>query len=184
MKCILPYYGHSCKLATVISHIRFSRHTQIYKILQNRQTLHSNILPHGIQDDNNRCRTLVKLSEFTIGTTIHGSIMEYVFWIFWEKNDQIESVLYMYISYSHRQTPHVEFLLHFHRAKSPSFCRRQFQFNIYTLIRMSSQFAPRDSINNKPALFQIIASCWTGDKPLSEGMMCLFTEAYMHPPAC
>ena len=37
-----------------------------------------------------------------------------------------------------------------------------------------------DQINNTPALFQIMAWCQIGNKPLSEPMMVCSTDAYMH----
>ena len=36
------------------------------------------------------------------------------------------------------------------------------------------------SMDNKPALVQVMAWCWTRDKPLPEPMMTQFTEAYKH----
>ena len=46
-------------------------------------------------------------------------------------------------------------------------------------IQLSLKFVPRSSIDNKPALVQVMAWCRTGDKPLPELMMTLFTDAYM-----
>ena len=37
-------------------------------------------------------------------------------------------------------------------------------------IQISLKFV-RNSIDNKPALFQVMACCWTGDKPLPEPML-------------
>ena len=36
-----------------------------------------------------------------------------------------------------------------------------------------------DLIDNKSALIQKMAWCWTGDKPLSGPMMAYFTDEYM-----
>ena len=38
-------------------------------------------------------------------------------------------------------------------------------------ITISRKFAPGGQINNMPALVQIMAWCWSGDKPLSEPML-------------
>ena len=48
--------------------------------------------------------------------------------------------------------------------------------NDRTLIR---KCVPRSPIDNKPALFQVMAWCRTGDKPLPEPMLTHFTDAYM-----
>ena len=44
---------------------------------------------------------------------------------------------------------------------------------------ISLRFVPNGSIDNIPALLQIMAWCRTDDKPLSESMLTLFTDAYM-----
>ena len=41
------------------------------------------------------------------------------------------------------------------------------------------KFVPRSPIDIKPALVQVMAWCWIGDKPLPEPMMPQFTDAYM-----
>ena len=46
-------------------------------------------------------------------------------------------------------------------------------------IQISLKFVARCSIDNKPALVQVMAWHWTGDKPLSEPMLFRFTDAYM-----
>ena len=43
--------------------------------------------------------------------------------------------------------------------------------NIWISIKISMKFIPRGSINNFPALVQIMAWCRPGDKPLSEPMI-------------
>ena len=43
--------------------------------------------------------------------------------------------------------------------------------NVWISIKISSKFVPKGSINNIPALVQIMAWCRPGDKPLSEPMM-------------
>ena len=43
--------------------------------------------------------------------------------------------------------------------------------NLWILIEISLKFVPMGSINNNPALFQIMAWRRPGDKPLSEPMM-------------
>ena len=47
------------------------------------------------------------------------------------------------------------------------------------LIRISLKFVPRNPIDNKPALVQVMAWRPTDDKPLSEPMLTQFTDAYM-----
>ena len=47
------------------------------------------------------------------------------------------------------------------------------------LIQISRKFVPRRPIDNKPALVQVMAWRWTGDKPLPEPMLTLFTDANM-----
>ena len=46
-------------------------------------------------------------------------------------------------------------------------------------IRVSLKFVPRSLVDNKPALVQVMACRWTGDKPLPEVMLTQFTDAYM-----
>ena len=55
-----------------------------------------------------------------------------------------------------------------------------FSLNGYAWISFHSvNFVPNSLIDNKPALVQIMAWRWSGDKPLSEPMMALFIDAYM-----
>ena len=49
--------------------------------------------------------------------------------------------------------------------------------------KISLKFVPHGPINNIPALSQIMAWHRSDDKPLSESMMVLFTDAYMHHSA-
>ena len=53
--------------------------------------------------------------------------------------------------------------------------------NDRNLIPISLKFIPRSPIDNKPALAQVMAWRWTGDKPLPEPMLTQFTDAYMLP---
>ena len=46
-------------------------------------------------------------------------------------------------------------------------------------IQISLKFVPKSPIDNKSALVQVMAWCWTGDKPLPEPMMTQFNDAYM-----
>ena len=46
-------------------------------------------------------------------------------------------------------------------------------------IQISLKHVPRNPIDNKPALVQVMAWRRTGDKPLSEPMMTQFSDAYM-----
>ena len=46
-------------------------------------------------------------------------------------------------------------------------------------IQISLKFVPRNPIDNKPALVQVMAWHWTGNKPLSEPMLIWFTDTYM-----
>ena len=43
--------------------------------------------------------------------------------------------------------------------------------SVWLLIKISLKFVPKDPINNIPALVQMMAWRWPGDKPLSEPMM-------------
>ena len=43
---------------------------------------------------------------------------------------------------------------------------------------MPFKFGPSGQINNIPALVQIMAWCWPGDKPLSEQMMVIYWCIY------
>ena len=43
--------------------------------------------------------------------------------------------------------------------------------NVWVSIKISLMFVPKGSINNIPTLVQIVAWCWSVDKPLSEPMM-------------
>ena len=52
--------------------------------------------------------------------------------------------------------------------------------NAQLSIEISLNIFPYDSIDNNPALVQIMAWRWTGDKPLSEPMIASFGDAYMH----
>ena len=47
------------------------------------------------------------------------------------------------------------------------------------LIPISLKFFPRCPIDNKPALIQVMASRWPGDKPLPELMLTQCSDAYM-----
>ena len=47
------------------------------------------------------------------------------------------------------------------------------------LIKISLTFVPKCPIDNNPALVQIMAWRWIGDKPLSKPMLTWFTDAYM-----
>ena len=46
-------------------------------------------------------------------------------------------------------------------------------------IRISQKFIPMSPIDNKPALVQVMAWRWTGDKPLPKLMLTQFADAYM-----
>ena len=46
-------------------------------------------------------------------------------------------------------------------------------------IQISLKFVPRSSIDNKPALVQVMARHQTGNKPLPEPMWTQFTDSYM-----
>ena len=46
-------------------------------------------------------------------------------------------------------------------------------------ISMSLKFVPRSPIDNKPALAQVMAWRWAGDKPLPELMLTQVTDAYI-----
>ena len=49
-------------------------------------------------------------------------------------------------------------------------------------IKISLKFIPKGPISNIPALVQIMAWCWAGDKPLSEPMATLLTDTCVPRP--
>ena len=51
--------------------------------------------------------------------------------------------------------------------------------NVWISIKISLNIVPDDPNNNIPALVQIMVWRRLGNKPLSEPMMVLFTDAYM-----
>ena len=51
--------------------------------------------------------------------------------------------------------------------------------NVIIYIQISLKFVPKSSIDNKPALVQVMAWRRIGDKPLSEPMLTWFTDGYM-----
>ena len=53
--------------------------------------------------------------------------------------------------------------------------------NVWISIKISMQFVPKDPINNIPAMVQIMVWHGSGDKPLSEPMMTLFTDSFFFP---
>ena len=53
-----------------------------------------------------------------------------------------------------------------------------FNENIWISIKISLKLVPKGSINNTPALVQIMAWHWAGDKPLSEPIMASFADTY------
>ena len=65
---------------------------------------------------------------------------------------------------------------HFHRRHFQSIFLHE---NIRISIQISQKLVPRGSNDNKSALVQVMAWCWTGDKPLPEQMLTQFTDAYM-----
>ena len=50
----------------------------------------------------------------------------------------------------------------------------------YDLIQISLKFVPKDPIDHKSSLVQVMAWCRTGNKPLHEPMMTLFIGDYIH----
>ena len=68
-----------------------------------------------------------------------------------------------------------------------TFCRRHFQVHFYEHLYYESSFAEVHSLwsnlNNKSPLLQVMAWHQRGDGPLSELMMALYIDAYMHQSA-
>ena len=54
-----------------------------------------------------------------------------------------------------------------------------FNENDKILVQISLKFVPSSPIDNKLALVQVMACCWTGDKPLPEPMMTKIADAYI-----
>ena len=46
-------------------------------------------------------------------------------------------------------------------------------------IQIALKLVPEDPIDNKSAVVQVMAWCWTGGKPLPEPMLTQFTDANM-----
>ena len=60
--------------------------------------------------------------------------------------------------------------------------------NVLILIKISLKFVPKGPIDNIPELVQVMAWCWSGNKPLSEPMMvsllmhiCVTQPNWVHP---
>ena len=73
-------------------------------------------------------------------------------------------------------------LTHLPWTKWPPFCKRYLKFismneEICILIEMSLSFVPKNPIDNKSELVQVMACRQTGDKPLSALMPTQFTDA-------
>ena len=51
--------------------------------------------------------------------------------------------------------------------------------NVWILIKISLNFVPKGPINHIPALVQIMAWCWIGDKPLYKPKVTQFNDAYI-----
>ena len=51
--------------------------------------------------------------------------------------------------------------------------------NVWISITISLKFVPKGPIDYKSALVQVMAWHWTGEKPLPESMLTLFTDAYI-----
>ena len=51
--------------------------------------------------------------------------------------------------------------------------------NVWISIQIWLKFVPKGSVDNKPALVQVMAWRRSGDKPLPEAMLTQFTDAYM-----
>ena len=60
--------------------------------------------------------------------------------------------------------------------------RRYFRINLleWISIQISLKFVPKNPIDNKSALVQVMAWCRTADKPLPEPMLTKFTDAYIY----
>ena len=51
--------------------------------------------------------------------------------------------------------------------------------NYIILVRISLKIVQWSPIDNKPALVQVMAWCWTGNKPLPEPRLTQLTDTYM-----
>ena len=89
----------------------------------------------------------------------------------------------------HPHPPHTHTHTHTHPTPTPTppppFWQTTFSNCIFLNrndripIQISFNYAPRSTIDNKPALVQVMAWCRTGDKPLPEPMVTQFSDAYM-----
>ena len=50
---------------------------------------------------------------------------------------------------------------------------------LWLLIKLSLKFVPKGSVDDNPALFQMMAWHRIGNKPVSEPMLTWFTDTYM-----
>ena len=93
------------------------------------------------------------------------------------------------IGYCHERSQTWMVLKHIEaETKWPLFRRWHFQvhfleWNVSIPIKISLKFVPKGSINNIPALVQIMAWRRIGDKPLFEPMTVQITDAYMRHAA-
>ena len=55
----------------------------------------------------------------------------------------------------------------------------QMHFHEWRVVYFDSIFVPKSPAGNKSTLVQVMASCWTGDKPSTEAILTQFTDAYM-----
>ena len=69
-------------------------------------------------------------------------------------------------------------LTHLPLAKMTTISQTMFSEAFSLMKKISMKFVPKGPIDNKPALFQIMAWRQTGDKPLSKPMLTWFTFAY------
>ena len=108
----------------------------------------------------------------------------------WTWTDNCRS--YIHSCYIYANMPYKCFLnhrlTHTGRDKKPSICRQHFQIHFLEwknngLWLNLLKFIPKYPIDNKPALAQIMACHQTCDKPLSEPMIIVFSDAYMRRSA-
>ena len=108
----------------------------------------------------------------TVGLKINWGITKWNYWIMGKTLKKtclfLSSTRCMLMIYHHL---HIEA-----KIKWPPFSTRLIQMhflneNVWIMINISLMFVPKDPINNIPALFQVMAWCRSGDKPLSEPLM-------------
>ena len=91
-------------------------------------------------------------------------LAQFRFW-WWHANQLHNALLYSTLGNTLRQKQND------HHIPDDIFKHIFLNENVWISIKISLKFVPKGPINNIPALVQIMAWCWLGDKPSSEPMV-------------